>query len=221
MWCWALWIAQQGFMMNKLFIWSFLLSLCICIDLVVTDPICTDPICQDTDILDQEQIVFLFDCVLLKTKKSFEKMVHASIVVMNDADIAQYNQQFRQKNQPTNVLAFGTVERNELWPVWPDHPILLGDIFISWPRVIAEAHAQGKTLHHHAMHLLIHGFLHLLHYDHETDAQAQEMEAIERSIFQQFGWPDPYADDHFGAEDLANLPVKNLFGSQRASHANH
>ncbi len=177
--------------------------------------------CQDADILDQKHIAFLLNDVLLKTKKSFEKMVHASIVVMNDADIAQYNQQFRQKDQPTNVLAFGTVERNQRWPVWPNHPILLGDIFISWPRVIAEAHAQGKTLHHHAMHLLIHGFLHLLHYDHETADEAQEMEAIERGIFQQFGWPDPYADDHFGAEDLESLPVDSPVASERASHANH
>ncbi len=216
MWWWALWIAQQGFMMNKLFLWSFLLSLCICIDLVITDPMC-----QDTDILDQEQMTVLLDCVLLKTKKSFKKIAHATVVVMNDADIAQYNQQFRQKDQPTNVLAFGTVERNEPWPVWPDHPILLGDIFISWPRVIAEAQAQGKTLHHHAMHLLIHGFLHLLHYDHETDDDAQEMEAIERAIFQHFGWPDPYAHDHFGAEDLENLPISSPVGSEQAFQEIH
>ncbi len=177
--------------------------------------------CQDTDILDQEQIAFLLNNVLLKTKKSFEHLVHASIVVMNDADIAQYNQQFRQKNQPTNVLAFPTVEHNQVWPIWPDHPILLGDIFISWPRVIAEAQAQGKTLHHHAMHLLIHGFLHLLHYDHETDDEAQEMEGIERAIFQHFGWPDPYADDHFGVEDLGNLPVNIPFGPEKAPHSVH
>lgn len=203
-------------MMNKRFVWSFLLSLCICVDLVITDPMC-----QDTDILDQEQMAVVLDCVLLKTEKSFDKMVHATVVVMNDADIAQYNQQFRQKDRPTNVLAFPTVEPGEPWPAWPNHPILLGDIFISWPRVIAEAQQQGKILHHHAMHLLIHGFLHLLHYDHETEEEAQEMEAIERGIFQHFGWPDPYADDHFGVEDVESLPVSSPFGLENASRQIH
>jgi probable rRNA maturation factor len=200
-------------MMKKRVLWCILLSLCICIDLVVTDPIVLD-----TDILDQEQITFLFNSVLLNTKKSFEAPLHATIVVMNDADIAQYNQQFRQKNQPTNVLAFPTVERGEPWPVWPDHPILLGDIFISWPRVISEAQAQGKTRHHHAMHLLIHGFLHLLHYDHETEDEAGEMEDTERAVFQQMGWPDPYGDDHFG---VADFHLSGPFTSQSLSQEVH
>lgn len=179
--------------MNTLLVMFTLLSLCVCIDIVIADEMC-----QDTSILDQEKITFLLHQLLLKTGKSLGRMAHATIVVMNDRDIAEYNGQFRNKNQPTNVLAFPTVEKNQPWPLWPDHPILLGDIFISWPRVITEAAQQGKTVNHHAMHLLIHGFLHLLHYDHETEDEAEEMESLERAIFHQSGWPDPYAEGQAG-----------------------
>ena len=154
----------------------------------------TDSACQESDIFCQEKIAFLLHQVVLKTGKSLGRMAHATLVVMNDGDIAGYNSQYRQKNEPTNVLAFPTVEKNEPWPLWPQHPILLGDILISWPRVMAEAKEQGKTVRHHAMHLLIHGFLHLLHYDHETEDEAEEMESLERAVFHQLGWPDPYQD---------------------------
>jgi probable rRNA maturation factor len=96
------------------------------------------------------------------------------------------NQRYRGKNRPTNVLSFPA----DLPPeVTLD---LLGDIVVCAPVVRDEAAAQGKTLAAHWDHMLIHGVLHLLGYDHETDTEATEMESLESKALARLGWPCPY-----------------------------
>jgi len=93
------------------------------------------------------------------------------------------NAEYRGKDYATNVLSF---------PYETD-PILLGDLVLCWPVVADEAKAQGISTETHCAHLIVHGILHLQGWDHETDAEAEEMEAEERDILASLGYPDPYA----------------------------
>ena len=113
--------------------------------------------------------------------------------IVDEAESRRLNREFRGKNQPTNVLSF----RFEPPPGVPaaalgDH---LGDLVICAPVVLREATEQDKAPEAHWAHMVIHGVLHLLGYDHQNDAEAAEMEGREREILQRLGYPDPYADD--------------------------
>jgi probable rRNA maturation factor len=108
------------------------------------------------------------------------------IVVLLTDDAAQHalNLQFRGKDSSTNVLSFPAPENPE------DH---LGDISLAYEVCAAEARDQAKPFAHHLQHLVAHGVLHLVGYDHETDAEALEMEGLEREVLAGLGVPDPYA----------------------------
>lgn len=110
-----------------------------------------------------------------------------SVVLTDDASIRAINAQWRHKNEPTNVLSFPAP------PAMPGAPRLLGDIVIAHETTAREAEAEGKPFGDHLGHLAIHGFLHLLGYDHESDADAEVMERLEREILAKLGVPDPYA----------------------------
>lgn len=110
--------------------------------------------------------------------------------IVDQDESKQLNIQYRQKNFPTNVLAFPAEIPNE---VKLDKPFL-GDIVICAPIVAAEALEQGKTEMAHWAHLIIHGLLHLLGYDHITDAEAAVMESIEIETLAQLGFPNPYIE---------------------------
>jgi probable rRNA maturation factor len=110
----------------------------------------------------------------------------ADVVVLltDDATLADLNQRFRGKPGPTNVLSFPAPEQAR------PH---LGDIAIAYGVCAREAGEQGKTVKHHLMHLVVHGVLHLVGYDHETDSEAELMEALERRVLEDLGAPDPYS----------------------------
>jgi probable rRNA maturation factor len=106
-----------------------------------------------------------------------------------DAEESQtLNQQYRHKNKPTNVLSFPFEAFDDLELVEP----IIGDLVICAPLVAAEALEQKKELLAHWAHLTIHGSLHLLGYDHEIDAEAELMEALETELLQQLGYSNPY-----------------------------
>ncbi|MAR56572.1 MAG: rRNA maturation RNase YbeY [Rickettsiales bacterium] len=104
-----------------------------------------------------------------------------ALVLMNDAEIQGYNAQYRQKDKPTNVLSFPSTDEYE----W-------GDVMFSYDRVAEEADTQGKSFNDHFLHLLVHGLLHISGYDHEEDAEAEEMEALEVTILSKLGIANPY-----------------------------
>lgn len=106
------------------------------------------------------------------------------LLLTDDAVVAGLNQRFRDKAGPTNVLSF---------PAPPNPERQIGDIAVAFGVCAYEAALQGKSLEHHLMHLTVHGVLHLLGYDHETDDEAEAMEALERSILETLGVSDPYA----------------------------
>ncbi|EKF44250.1 rRNA maturation RNase YbeY [Nitratireductor indicus] len=112
-----------------------------------------------------------------------------SLLFTGDAAIRVLNNQWRGKDKPTNVLSFPAAQA----PVPDLEPVPLGDIILALETVRREADEEGKTFENHLTHLLVHGFLHLLGYDHETDEEAEEMEALEREILQSLAIPDPYA----------------------------
>ena len=111
-----------------------------------------------------------------------------SVRVVDEAEGQALNRQYRGKDYATNVLSFPA----EL-PDGVDLP-LLGDLVLCAPVVAREAAEQGKPEHAHWAHLVVHGVLHLLGFDHETSVEADVMEGEERRVLARLGFPDPYAD---------------------------
>jgi probable rRNA maturation factor len=120
-----------------------------------------------------------------------------SVTFCDDAAIQALNAEWRGKDQPTNVLSFPT-------PGALGRKPLLGDVIVAFETVAKEAEQQGKLLRAHTAHMIAHGFLHLIGYDHETAAEAERMEALERKIATALGFPDPYAEDADGPAGGAN-----------------
>jgi probable rRNA maturation factor len=120
----------------------------------------------------------------------------ASLLFADDAEVHALNREWRHKDQPTNVLSFPMLEREELLALAPQGPPeLLGDIVLALETCIREAAAKGISLEHHAAHLIIHGLLHLAGYDHETSPEdAAAMEALEIKALALLGIADPYGD---------------------------
>ena len=112
-----------------------------------------------------------------------------TIRLVDEEECRELNRTWRHKDYPTNVLSFPADVPDEFL----DIP-LLGDLVICVPVVEREAAEQGKPPAAHWAHLVIHGCLHLLGYDHIEDAEAEEMEALERQLLAELGHPDPYAE---------------------------
>ncbi len=112
-----------------------------------------------------------------------------SIVFTDNEAMRVLNAQWRGKDKPTNVLSFPA------FPLSPGDPPgpMLGDIVIAFETVKSEAELEGKPFDDHLRHLVVHGFLHVLGYDHENDTDAEEMEAAERAILADMGIADPYS----------------------------
>ncbi len=108
-----------------------------------------------------------------------------AIVLTDDSAIRLLNRTWRGVDAATNVLSFPTGRTG-------GNRLLIGDIVLAYETVAAEALAEGKPFAHHLAHLAVHGFLHLLGYDHERKKDADAMERIERDILQRLAIPDPY-----------------------------
>jgi probable rRNA maturation factor len=116
--------------------------------------------------------------------------VEISVRIVDEDESRGLNREYREKDRPTNVLSFAA----DIGSYAPDEAARpLGDIVICAPVVEREALEQGKALVDHWTHLIVHGTLHLLGFDHEGEAEAMEMEAVEREILAARGVADPYA----------------------------
>lgn len=122
-----------------------------------------------------------------------------TIRLVDQAEGQALNLQWRGKDYPTNVLSFPAEVPDGIL----DIP-LLGDLVICVPVVEREAAEQGKALEAHWAHLVIHGCLHLLGFDHIDDGEAEEMEALERQLLAELGFPDPYRDDQPESDEQAS-----------------
>jgi probable rRNA maturation factor len=122
----------------------------------------------------------------------------AAMVCVRITDVAtmrQYNHKHRHRDTSTNILSFPMTLPDQPFVRTPQGDVVLGDLLVCDDDVVDQAQAQGKTVIQHATHLLVHGVLHLLHYDHETEDEATVMETLERRILADLGWPCPYGDD--------------------------
>ena len=111
---------------------------------------------------------------------------YVALKVVGEEESKTLNSEFRGKDNSTNILSFPMQ-----MPEGAELPIL-GDLALCAPVVEREAELQGKQLHAHWAHMLVHGVLHLQGYDHVDDNEAEEMESIEREILAKLGYPDPY-----------------------------
>ena len=120
------------------------------------------------------------------------------LTLADDETVWALNRDHRGQDKPTNVLSFplldSPLDGESLSPEAPGVPVLLGDVILAWETVAREAREQGKSVTHHALHLIIHGVLHLLGHDHETETEAEIMEPLEIAILHGLGIPDPYGD---------------------------
>ena len=120
----------------------------------------------------------------LDTLPKTEQGGAVAILLTDDDAVAELNTRFRGKPKSTNVLSFPAAQS-----AYPH----LGDVALAYGVCAAEAQAQGKSLADHLTHLVVHGVLHLLGYDHEAEADAEVMEQMECEILRRFGIADPYA----------------------------
>jgi probable rRNA maturation factor len=149
--------------------------------------------------------------VLAAAKAASTAPAELAIVLSHDSAIKALNRDWRGKNTATNVLSFPAApagpspkakkiskksakKSSQNTPDKCRAPIpYIGDIVIAYQTTAREAAAEGKPFSHHLAHLAVHGFLHLLGYDHENDRDAEEMETLERRILRRLAVPDPYA----------------------------
>ena len=116
-----------------------------------------------------------------------------TVRIVDEEEGRELNRDYRGKDYATNVLTFAYDEGEDM-PL-PEGLPLMGDLVLCRQVVEREAAEQGKALDAHYAHLSVHGMLHLQGFDHEVDAEAEEMEAREREILAKLGYPDPYAGE--------------------------
>ena len=121
--------------------------------------------------------------------------IEVAVRLTDDAEVRQLNRDFRGKDAPTNVLSFPLLAPDlvDNLALTDDGEALLGDIVLADGVCAREAADKAIALVDHTRHLIVHGFLHLLGYDHRNDTEAEAMEAIERSALARIGIADPYA----------------------------
>ncbi|SHF20556.1 probable rRNA maturation factor [Devosia limi DSM 17137] len=125
---------------------------------------------------------------LRQSKAKVKGAAELSILLTNDEEQHELNKQWRGKDSSTNVLSFPQIE--------PFGPVMgiLGDITMARETLVREADDLGKSFADHFSHLVVHGFLHILGYDHIDEAEALQMESLETRILASLGIDDPYAD---------------------------
>lgn len=123
--------------------------------------------------------------------------VEVAVRLTGDDEVRALNRQYRHKDRPTNVLSFPMVQADLLEGLAnsDDGEVLLGDIVLAGPTVAAEAADKGIAIPAHAAHLIVHGLLHLLGYDHHDGPAADHMEELETAAMALLGLADPYAGD--------------------------
>jgi probable rRNA maturation factor len=153
--------------------------------LVVTDAWRNEP---DAEAVIQRAIAAAAEMVDADTSEA-----EVAVMLTDDAGIRTLNSNWRGIDKPTNVLSFPALQPSGA--AGPDDaPRMLGDIAIAYETTRQEADDEQRPFDHHLSHLAVHGFLHLIGYDHEKDDDAEAMEALETEILAQLGIPDPYAD---------------------------
>jgi probable rRNA maturation factor len=150
-----------------------------------------DVVCDDEDrwcgLSDVEAIVHAAADAIASWPELLDGPATVTIALSSDDEVAALNARFRGKAKPTNVLSFPASDGS------PDG--VLGDIILAQETVLREASDQGTPPVHHVQHLVVHGILHLLGYDHEAPGEAERMEALEIRILEKLGIANPYTGE--------------------------
>jgi len=152
-----------------------------------------DNACAEADVPAEAAFrVWVAQALAMCPAASSSKPLTLGIRIVDEQESAQLNRDFRGKDYATNVLSFSPELPAMVLEALEDCP--LGDLAICAPVVLREAAEQGKSAQAHWAHMVIHGLLHLQGHDHETDAQADVMEDLERRILKELGFTDPYQE---------------------------
>jgi len=150
---------------------------------------------QDWDVLADRAARAAFSRTPHGELLTVDATIEISIRLADDDEVRTLNAQYRDKDKPTNVLSFPMIQPDLLDTVTTnsdDGEVLLGDIVLAYGVCAREAEERGITIADHATHLIVHGTLHLLGYDHLGDDEAETMEAIETDALTSLGLADPY-----------------------------
>lgn len=124
-----------------------------------------------------------------------EQTYNVNVCLSDDEHVHRLNLDFRGMDKPTNVLSFANIDDDEFWDSLDDmEDAELGDIILAYETLAREADIKGISVYAHYCHLLVHGFLHLLGFDHQDDKEAEEMESLETEILAQFCIDNPYQE---------------------------
>ena len=126
-------------------------------------------------------------------RKIKDRALEVSVVLANDDLLHVLNREYRNMDKPTNVLSFATLDSDD--PVPDEGPYPLGDIILSYQTIDREANEQGKFFKDHFTHMIVHGTLHLVGYDHQTEDEATHMETLEIRILEKMNIQNPYMDN--------------------------
>lgn len=141
------------------------------------------------DYLTNQKINVCYD--LLKSGKSLA----AALVLSNAEQVRQLNAEFRKQDKPTNVLSFANIDADDFRQIVENDDIInLGDIIMAWEVLVDEAKQKKISAEHHFIHLLVHGILHLLGFDHQNDDEAEVMESIEIAVLGLMNIANPYEE---------------------------
>lgn len=151
------------------------------------------PLWQDQPLNYKLLVTFIVEFVL---KKEFiNEYVELNVRLTDNATIQQLNREFRHQDKPTNVLSF-PLRGDENFNIFLEGELLqLGDIALAYEIIEQEAKEQHKTFKDHFIHLLVHGTLHVLGFDHITDEEAEEMETLEIEILKELNIANPYEEN--------------------------
>jgi probable rRNA maturation factor len=127
---------------------------------------------------------------LAGTGRPYNKNTELAVILSDDERVKMLNGLWRGKDQATNVLSFPAAEGDAIATAE-----LLGDVVVAYETVAREAESEGKSFQAHFTHLVVHGTLHLMGFDHEDEDEAEEMEAAERAVLSGLGVADPYAEN--------------------------
>ena len=156
------------------------------------DLLCSSPLWGDEALWQQ---LFAPVCARAGDALQISGDAECAVMLADDETIAALNEKWRGKKSPTNVLSFPADKHARAHGQ-------LGDIVLSFETLKRESAAQGKDMAHHARHLFLHGLLHLCGHDHETEAEASVMEALEHKILLELGDPAPYEEDVQGGTQI-------------------
>ncbi len=125
-----------------------------------------------------------------------DKTFMVNVCLSDDEEVHKLNKEFRGMDKPTNVLSFANIDDDEFWEMLPvSKEAELGDIILAFETLKKEAEMKNISVYAHYCHLVVHGFLHLLGFDHQEDDEAEEMESLETEILALFSIDNPYKDE--------------------------